>query len=80
MADRKTLATMLNNFLLQDQIDIKEYQDKYFFIKKIEELFPSINQGILYKALENTNNFYIKPVKKKLFIDKFTAEIYKMIY
>jgi 4-diphosphocytidyl-2C-methyl-D-erythritol kinase len=79
MADKKTLMSMLDNLLLQDQINIKEYQDKYFFIKEIEEHFPSFGEEVLYKALENTNNYYHKPVKKRLFIDKFTAEIYKMM-
>lgn len=79
MADKRTLMSLLNSLLLQDQISIKEYQDKYFFIKRIEEHFPFFGEEILYKALENTNNYYHEPVKKRLFIDKFTSEIYKMM-
>jgi hypothetical protein len=79
MVDKKTLSVMLNNLLLQDSINIIEYQDKYFFIKKIEEMVPALREEILYKALENTNNYFHTPVKKRLFIDKFTSEIYKMM-
>jgi 4-diphosphocytidyl-2C-methyl-D-erythritol kinase len=79
MVGKKELMTLLNNLLLQDHISIKEYQDKYFFVKRVEELVPALQEEVLYKALENTNNYYNTPVKKRLFIDKFTSEIYKMM-
>jgi len=78
MAHKEHLSILLEDILLQDFISIKEYQDKYFFVKRVEQLFPAINEAILYRALESTNNFFGKPIKKKLFIDKFTSEIYKM--
>ncbi|MFO7447793.1 MAG: hypothetical protein R6W90_15615 [Ignavibacteriaceae bacterium] len=79
MTNTKNLSSVLDSFLLQDFIFIREYQDKYFFVKKIEEFFPSIKEEIIYTALDKTNNFFNKPIKKKLFIDKFTSEINNMI-
>ena len=78
MFNTKRLESALHGYLIEDFVNIREYQDKYFFIKKIREFFPSINEDILYKALENTNNSYRVPIKKKLFIDKFAKEINKM--
>jgi hypothetical protein len=79
MTNKKDLSAVLESFLLQDFISIQEYQDKYFFVKKVEESFPNINEEVIYKALEHTNNFFGRPIKKKLFIDKFTSEINNLI-
>ena len=78
MTELKSLEATLNNYLLEDMVNIDEYQDKYFFIKRIKELFPKISEDILYTALENINNSMHRPIKKKIFIDKFTEEINKL--
>lgn len=78
MLNVKTFESALHGYLLEDFINIVEYQDRYFFIKKIREFFPALRDEILYKALENTNKSLPRPIKKKLFIGKFADEINKM--
>ena len=75
--DLNKLKNVLDDILLSDYIDISEYQDKYFFIKKLKNKFPGTSEDVLYKSLDSTNNFLHTPRKKKDFISSYVNEIKK---
>ncbi len=77
--DYDKLKDILDDILLSDYIDISEYQDKYFFIKKLINEFPETNENVLYKSLDSTNNTVSAPRKKKDFISSFINEIKKQV-
>lgn len=75
--DLDKLKDVLDDILLSDYINISEYQDKYFFIKKLKNIFPGASEDILYKSLDSTNSALPIPKKKKDFISSFIKEIKK---
>ena len=78
MKSAKEITGILENYILRDTIQINEYQDKYYFVKKISGFFPDIKEDILYRALERLNDSFPGPVKRKIFIDRFVSEIIKL--
>ena len=75
--DYDKLKNVLDDMLLSDYIDICEYQDKYFFVKRLKSEFPGANENILFKSLDSANNTLQIPRKKKDFISSFISEIKK---
>ncbi len=75
--DYDKLKYVLDDILLSDYVDISEYQDKYFFIKKLKNEFPGASTDALFKSLDSTNDTLQVPRKKKDFISSFISEIKK---
>ncbi len=75
--DYNKLKDILDDILLSDYIDISEYQDKYFFIKRLKNELPGTNENILFKSLDSTNKILQIPRKKKDFISSYINEIKK---
>ncbi len=46
-------------------INVDEYQDKYYFKKEVQNIFPDLPDEIIYKAIDKANKL-VKPPKKKI--------------
>lgn len=55
--------------LLQDSVNIQEYQDKFYFVKNLKMLLPEMPEDNIYKAIEITNLSLKPPRKKKQYVD-----------
>ncbi len=55
--------------LLQDSVNVQEYQDKFYFVKNLKTLLPEISEDKIYKAVEITNLSLKPPRKKKEYVD-----------
>ena len=57
------------NELLQDSVNVQEYQDKFYFVKNLKILLPEMPEDKIYKAIEITNLSLKPPRKKKEYVD-----------
>ena len=55
--------------LLQDSVNVQEYQDKFYFVKNLKILLPEMPEEKIYKAIEITNLSLKPPIKKKEYVD-----------
>lgn len=55
--------------LLQDSVNVQEYQDKFYFVKNLKILLPEMPEDKIYKAIEITNLSLKPPRKKKKYVD-----------
>ncbi len=55
--------------LLQDSVNVQEYQDKFYFVKNLKLLLPEMPEDKIYKAIEVTNLSIKPPRKKKEYVD-----------
>lgn len=70
-----TLKTELNKILTTDNVSITEYQDKYYFVKSLREVFPEMPEKYFYNALDSTNNRLKAPRVKSNFVRVFATEL-----
>jgi hypothetical protein len=57
-------------------IPIKEYQDKYYFLKKIKGIFPEVPDKKIAGAIEFANNEAKFPGIKKKFINALSFKMF----
>jgi hypothetical protein len=57
------------NELLRDNVNIQEYQDKFYFVKNLKVLLPGMPEEKIYQAIDVTNNSLKPPRKKKEYVD-----------
>lgn len=55
--------------LLQDSINVQEYQNKFYFVKNLKVLLPEMPEDKIYEAIEITNLSLKPPRKKKEYVD-----------
>jgi hypothetical protein len=63
------LKEKINDLLLYDSVALEEYQDKFYFVKNLKNIFPEIPETNIYKAIEFTNENLHPPRKKKEYIN-----------
>ena len=61
--------------LLQDSVNMQEYQDKFYFVKNLKTLFPEMPEDSIYKAIEITNLSLKPPRKKNQYADIFIKKL-----
>lgn len=72
----KNLKNLLEEYIDENVLNYKEYQNKYFLKKKIKEILPNKSDAFIYRAIENVNS-KIKTTKKKEFIMLLLDELGK---
>jgi hypothetical protein len=55
---------------------IEEYQDKYYFLKKIKSIFPELSQEKIADAIEFANKKAKFPGKKKKYINALSIKMF----
>jgi hypothetical protein len=62
---RKTnIKRQISNLIVGNTVYIDEYQDKYYFVKALKNLFPSFSEDEIYDSIQSTNNA-LKGSRKK---------------
>ena len=63
------LKAQIKEILIYDSVNTKEYQDIYYFVKKLRLLLPDIPEDRIYKAINFTNRSFQSPVNKNKYVD-----------
>jgi len=66
----------LEEYIEDNVVNYKEYQNKYFLKKKIKEILPHKSDDFIYQAIEHANR-NIKSTKKKDYIKLLLEKITK---
>jgi len=72
----KNFRKELEEYIDENVLNYKEYQNKYFLKKKIKELLPNKSDAFIYRAIENVNS-KIKTSKKKEYVVLLLDELGK---
>ena len=64
----------------QDYVRVEEYQDKYYFKKQIQELFPELSDEIIYNAINFANKVVKAPGKKIEYINALCSKMLSPVY
>ena len=57
-------------------VPVKEYQDKYYFLKKIKSIFPELSDEKIAGAIEFANKKASFPGKKKKYINALSFKMF----
>lgn len=75
MIPYKSFHIIIKSIIEENHFNIDEYQDKYYFKKKVQEFFPDINDGLIFSAINSFNNEYYRISGKKS-LQKLSEAIY----
>ena len=76
----RTVVEELDRRIDQKYVRVEEYQDKYYFKKQIQELFPELSDDIIYNAINFANNVVKAPRKKIKYINVLSSKILNLVY
>ena len=69
------IQKIIKKTILVYNFNVEEYQDKYYFRKKLQEILPELDDLTIYNAINNYLNTY--KVFSNGTIDELGNEIYK---
>lgn len=69
------LKAQIKEILIYDSVNTKEYQDKFYFVKKLRLLLPDVPEDKIYKAVEHTNLSLQSTINKKKYVDLLTNKL-----
>lgn len=69
------IQKIIRKTILVYSFNVEEYQDKYYFRKKLQEILPELDDQSIYNAINNYLNTY--KVFSNGTIDELGNEIYK---
>jgi len=71
----KELEKRLYNIFNRRYVYLEEYQDKYYFMKQVQELFPDLSDEKIYEAIDFTRNMLSTPIRRADFVRLFSIQI-----
>ena len=69
---RKKLSEVINF----ESVPVEEYQDKYYFLKRIKSIFPELSDEKIFGAIEFANTEVKFPGKKKKYINALSFKMF----
>ncbi len=66
----------LNNLVDLEKVPVEEYQDKYYFLKKIKSIFPELSDVKIVNAINYANNEIKVTGRKKKYINALSFKIF----
>lgn len=72
--ENSAIINILFKNITDRYINVEEYQDKYYFKKEVQNIFPDLPDDIIYKAIDKANKL-VKPPKKKIDFLKVLVKI-----
>ena len=66
----------LNEVTENERVPVEEYQDKYYFLKKIKNLFPELSDEKIAGAIEFANEKVKFQQKKKKYINALSFKMF----
>ncbi len=55
MISFKNFHIVIKTIFEENLFNIEEYQDKYYFKKKVQEYFPNVSDNIIFDAIDSFN-------------------------
>ena len=71
---KKALAKLIT----EKHVNIDEYQDKFYFKKQIQEMFPDLREDIIINAINYANSVVKFPRRKSEFIDALCKKMLEL--
>ncbi len=56
MISYKNFHNVIKTIIEENLLNIEEYQDKYYFKKKVQEYFPKFSDDLIFSAINSFNN------------------------
>ena len=66
----------LNDITNFENFPVEEYQDKYYFLKRIKSIFPELTDAKILGAIEFANSRAKFPWKKKKYINALSFKMF----
>lgn len=71
----KRFHIVIKTIIEEYHFNIEEYQDKYYFKKKVQEFFPGITDGLIFSAINSFNSAYYCE-GKEIPLQKLSKKLY----
>ena len=78
--ERRRVVKELDRTIDQKYVRVEEYQDKYYFKKQIQELFPELSDEIIYNAINFANKVVKAPREKIEYINALSSKMFSLVY
>ncbi len=66
----------LHNVVDLEKVPVEEYQDKYYFLKRIKRIFPELSNEKIANAINYANNEVKVSGRKKKYINALSLKIF----
>jgi hypothetical protein len=67
---------MIYDIITWEFLPIEEYQDKYYFLKKMKRIFPDLSDERIISAIDYANKETKSSVKKKKYANALSFKIF----
>jgi hypothetical protein len=67
---------IISNIVTWEFLPIEEYQDKYYFIKKIKGFFPDLSDDKIISAIEYANRQSGLFLRKKKYVNALSLKMF----
>ncbi len=61
---------------LQDYFPVEEYQDKYYFLKKLKSIFPELSENKIADAIDYANKNVKSSGTKKKYLNALSSKMF----
>jgi len=66
----------LNDLIDSEKVPIEEYQDKYYFLKKVKSNFPELPEERISSAINYANNEIKTKGKKRKYLNALSLKMF----
>ena len=66
--ERIVIRKKLEDFIPEKFVNFREYQDKFYLKKRIQEILPEKTDEIVYSAIEYANSCFAEPARRRNYI------------
>lgn len=76
---KSDLENRFKRVITDRYIHCTEYQDKYFLMKKIMDIIPSLDESLVYAIIDKCNQQLSLPAKREDFIKLLINQIFPIL-
>lgn len=76
MISLKDFHIVIKSIIEENLFNIDEYQDKYYFKKKVQEYFPRISDEFIFTALNSFNKDDYKLLSRQKSLQELSEKLY----
>jgi hypothetical protein len=73
----KNFHIAIKTIVEENHFNIEEYQDKYYFKKKVQEYFPQFSDEIIFSAIESYNKNNSSDLRRQKSLQVLSEKLYK---
>jgi septation ring formation regulator EzrA len=72
----KNFHIVIKSIIEENLFNIEEYQDKYYFKKKVQEYFPRISDEFIFTAIESFNKNAYSGLYRQRSLQELSHKLY----